>query len=583
MKIGLWTDDRPSGRYCEEILSHAGLPWERLAGEAPLAAAVILLAGRPALSQADRERLTAHVLGGGALVTTGGLHGLEALFGAREAGPVDEGYLTAESGHPLTAGLTSSLHLFGGVALRAGEGHPVSSFRDGGLHGVVLHRPGRGVTVAIGPDLPGSVLAIQLGRPVREDGLPAPDGTAPIDDGVLKTDDGVLLSWERDRERLPLAEPVPDCPGKHPAYPDGDTPWFAQPVADELRELLVKALLWAAQEAGHPLPMLWYWPHGLQAVGLVSHDSDLNIDASAQTTLDLLKEAGVNSTWCTQYGPFWPDRFTAQTHARVLAEGHEVALHYNALSEDGGAWGQEHLREQIAWVKRETGVSRIISNKNHYLRWEGSVEFFRWLEAEGVEADQSKGPSKRGNVGFPHGSCQPWFPYDAEQGRFLDVLELPTLTQDLWLTAPLPLAVPLVEQAVKHHGVAHFLFHQAHLHRRSEVADAFRRVVREGRDRGLQWWTCAQINAWERLRRQVTITLEGGQAGEMRLRVSAPAAVEGAGLVLLLPADMAGSALAALSDGQPVAVRPWSVYGLQAVHLQLNLLPGETTIEVRVA
>lgn len=574
--ISLYRSGSGAFRYMEEILSHAGIAWRALhprsvANEPDLGAAIII-PGDLHLTAAEAQRIRTFVAEGGALVVTGGTAGLDDLLGTDAVEHLTEGYLAVGAEHPVTSGLTSSLHVFGGRALRAQGGTVVAQLLDAdrqptGFASVVIGRHGKGVTLAIGPDLPYSVLHIQQGAPVWEDGVPPPDGTCPIDEGILKCDDGLVLSYEHDRARQVLSEPVADCPGIHPNYPQGDTPWFMQPIADELRELLLKAICWAVTQSGKPVARLDYWPGGVQAVGLISHDSDLNLDAAAQTTLRVVQELGINTTWCVMIGPNWPDRWLRQTYEQIKAAGHEIALHYNALPLDGGFWGREEFLRQLAWLKAEAGVERILSNKNHYTRWEGKLEFFRWMEQAGLESDQTKGPSKRGNVGYANGSCLPWFPFDAEEQRYLNVLEIPMQTQDLWLTAPYVIAEQIITMALKHRGVAHFLFHQNHIHFRPEVQEAMRRVVADGLAAGLQWWTGEAINHWERLRRTITVQTEAAGEGRLRLRVQSPVAVPGAQLSVVLPDG-------ALANGE--------FHGLPAYLLTADLGQGETLLELAV-
>jgi hypothetical protein len=143
---------------------------------------------------------------------------------------------------------------------------------------------------------------------------------------------------------------------------------------------------------------------------------------------------------------------------------------------------------------------RPVSNKNHYLRWEGDMELFEWLVEHGIELDQSKGASKTGEAGFNFGTCHPYFPVD-KAGRVVDVLELPTPTQDLEIFAPTVLLYPLLEAALRYHGILHLLFHPAHI-AKPGVADAIFTAVRETQGAGMRWWSAAQINHWERARRQ---------------------------------------------------------------------------------
>jgi hypothetical protein len=582
--IHLITDDAASSRnhYLEEILSHAGLAWRR-SGIAALDAgpSLIVVSGAMTLDADARGALERLVHDGAALIVTGGTAGLDDLLGTTSDG-AHEGYLTEfDVDHPVTAGLPSPLHVFAAAPLRWSTGTPVASLTDTSAAtitgaGVVVNRHGKGATVALAPDIAASVLTIQLGRPVHEDGDPAPDGTAQIDEGILKTDDGVVLSWEHDRIRSELGGPLPDCPGKDPAYPDGDTPWFGRPVADELRALLLQSIAWAASETGQSLALLAEWPDGIEAVGMISHDSDLNVDASAHTALRLLDEAGIRSTWCHMWGPKYPDRYLPETLPLVGKTGHEIALHYNALPQDGGAWGREHLASQAAFVRNEAGVEGFVSNKNHYLRWEGHVDFYHWLVDEGIQADQCKGPSKKGNVGYPHGSSLPWFPLDPATGAFIDVVEIPLQFQDLWLTTPASPSRTTIAQAKRHHGIAHFLFHQIHLHTRPEVAQAMLDVVAHGRDEGLAWWTSAEINHWERQRRTISLTREGDH-----IVIRTDAAVSGATIDIVLPRGCDWDAATLVRDGSELSVSPGRRWNQPTVTTTLDLPAGETVLTIR--
>jgi hypothetical protein len=439
---------------------------------------------------------------------------------------------------------------------------------------IVVSRAGRGTTVAIGTDIPFSVFHIQTGTPVYEDGAPAPDGTAAIDDGILKAEDGMVLSWEHDRLQTATG-PIPDCTGFDPAYPDGDTPWFATPIADELRLLLLQAIAWAATESGHALAALHEWPNGHEAVAMISHDSDLNLDASAHTTLQLLDEAGIKSTWCHMWGPTYSTVYEPGTFSKILDAGHEFALHYNAFDKDGGSWGREHLAWQANFVRKEAGVDGFVSNKNHYTRWEGQVDFFYWLIDEGIRIDQSRGPSKKGSVGYPLGSSLPILPLDPETGRFIDVLELPMQFQDLSLTTPPYMAATTREQARRHHGVAHYLFHQIHLHTKPDVADAFLHLANDVRDAGLEWWTCERINGWERARREVSVTLDGD-----RVCIDSPAAISGATIAVTLPHGTPPESTRIMHGATSLDAYHGERWNQRVLTVQLDLDAGETVLRL---
>lgn len=583
--------DHAATSYLAEILTHAGLTWRRLTTNAIVQETpsphVVILAGRGAADRNLRDWLTALVTGGGAVITVGGTWGLDDLLEVQETGYPSEGYLTLDPVHPITANLASALHVFDAVTLTStgatSLGHLTDPQRQETIgEAILVNRIGQGVGVAIAANLATSVYLIQHGLPILGDGQPPVDGTAPIDEGILKCDDGIVLSWEHDRHRTAAPGPNPDCPGYHPNFPEGDTPWFSQPVADELRALLLQSISWAVVEIGLPLAMVWPWPDALPAVGLISHDSDYNIDATARTTLRLLGEADITSTWCMMEGPTYPDCYSAATFADVAAAGHEVALHYNALTQDGGVWGRDHLAAQAEWLRHIAGMTAIASNKNHYTRWEGGVEFFRWMEDEGIGSDQTKGPSKKGNVGYPFGSCLPWFPFDTERARFIDVVEVPMQTQDLWWTTPYTVTGPIFDQTLRHHGVAHFLMHQVHLDWRPKVAEALLQVVTDGRDRGLAWWPSGRIAAWERQRRTARVTCQKTDDHSLELTVDAPESIPGFTIAAIVPGPNGGQwvAIDRVSSSQ-IRTSVTTHHNQSAVLLQWDLPRGRSVIDLR--
>ena len=66
----------------------------------------------------------------------------------------------------------------------------------------------------------------------------------------------------------------------------------------------------------------------------------------------------------------------------------------------------------------------------------------------------------------------------------LDVLELPTYTQDMNVFAPEALFEPLLAAVKKAHGVCHLLFHPAHWNK-SGPPQALLTAVRRGKEEGL--------------------------------------------------------------------------------------------------
>jgi len=520
--LGFVASNAPgTSRYAEEVLSHAGLFPAPIAREELACATeeygIILLAGNLRLNDTERDALANFVDRGGALIAVGATSGLEDLLGVESQEGLGEGYIQIRrKKHPITMGLESSLHTFGGAGIIATEGIPLARMRDALYRptqndAIVERRVGKGLLLFIAPDLFASIVRIQQGIYVDQDGVPAPDGSAPINDGILKCEDGMTLNFELDRTLV-----------------DGKNRIFYHPIADELRELIIKSVLYAARRRRIPLPVLWYYPRNLPALGHISHDTDGNKPDLAWSLLKVVRDININTTWC-----IIEPGYSTEIYKAIKDDGHEIALHYDAL--DGRprtSWGEGQLRGQHEWLTRVANA-QVISNKNHYTRWEGRLDFFRWCVAVGLQCDQSKGPSKRGTIGYLFGGSHPWFPIDSD-GRFIDCLELNLQTQDLVNFCPDYFGRYWVEQAARHHGVAHLLFHPAHIEEPG-VADALRMVVDYGRELGLEWWTCAQINEWERARRRVHLQSFQQQRGKLTYRLIAENPLRDATMLFLNP------------------------------------------------
>jgi hypothetical protein len=351
--------------------------------------------------------------------------------------------------------------------------------------------------------------------------------------------------------------------------PDGAAA-FLEPISDELRELILRSVFHGAREQRIGLPLLWYWPRGLPAIGHISHDTDGNDPAKAAALLEVMNRCGAKSTWCTLYPGGYPREF----YRALRDQGFEIALHYDALG--GGAqtsWSKENFLFQHRWLLKEAGLQHICSNKNHYTRWEGRLDFWRWCEEAGIRSDQTRGPSKRGTIGFALGGSQPYFPIDdeADAPRLLNVLEVNLLTQDLAGACPPEYGRPLVDSVLRRHGVAHFLFHPAHV-LKPPVVDALCGLVEYGRAQGLEWWTNEQIYQWEILRRGVEAAFDAGKT--FTLRAARP--LRDATLLFLKSRT---EPLAIRIGDQRVPSRPWSLYGF-AFEAATADLDGRVPVQV---
>ncbi|MFC5407537.1 hypothetical protein [Cohnella soli] len=480
--------------YIGEMLSHAGIAFEwahesHEIDKGRFDVAIVALADE---SEATSESLWRFAQEGGIVISYGGLNAMKERLGCYEKRSLSIGYAKLADWNPDPE--VSDLRF-----LQARPWYVSSKNREGieaigTLHadqpnsatsGAALHRfaVGSGWIDRWAVNIPYTVVGMQQGTgPVVEDGIPPLDQSANIQEGLLKADDRCEMDWVTDR-----------------AVTETGAPYFAYPYADIWRETAVSHLLKRVVETGYTLPFVGYWPEGVAAVAIISHDSDGNEEPNAQKMLEVLKDCRIQSTWC-MIEPGYGERIYEQ----VKADGHELAFHYNALEWDGGWWDEREFERQLAHLKQTAGLAEVVSNKNHYTLFEGWGELFEWCERAGIACDQTRGPSKRGNVGFLFGTCHPYFPtaWSFERNRLYDVLELSFLSQDIDLPqlADFSIVRPLLKQVYRREGVAHFLFHQAHVTKEA-VADALRGVVRESREMGFVFWTSRMINDWERTRR----------------------------------------------------------------------------------
>jgi hypothetical protein len=561
------------GHYLHEILAHAGVCYQTLQPDELEGALphlrVLVTVGDTALPNATIDALSRWVEGGGMWLAIGGTAGAPALFGVREEpatysgwgaslGTLGEGYLQVETAdHPVLAHVPVPLHFFNGVPVHASTGIAHAGVLDAHQRAtsraaVVERRVGNGRCLFIAPDVIGTIVRIQQGVAVTRDGISAPDGTASICDDMLKSSDGAVLDWWFDRQ------PVEGVSGLHA---------FLHPIADIWREIVIRAILYLAQMRQVVLPILWLYPRNLPALAHLSHDTDVNEPAKAEQMLQVLQQAGIHSTWCVIL-PGYP----AEIIARIDGHGHELAMHYDAV-EEGSIWNEGAFHEQWRQLRWLFSGKQITTNKNHYLRWEGDTEFFEWCQRLGIRLDQSKGPSKTGEAGFTFGTCHPYFPVDPK-GRVIDVLELPTLTQDLNVFAPDALLEPLLQAALRHHGVLHVLFHPAHVDKPG-IADTILHTIRRAQEHGMEWWTARRIDEWERARRALVWREYVPEEDGVCIRLEAAQALEEA--TLLFVGQQEGTVEV---GGQLLSIRPTVRWGVPTGAVTLDL-DGEVTLRLR--
>ncbi|WP_127585628.1 hypothetical protein [Paenibacillus koleovorans] len=509
---------------------------------------------------------------GNALLAIGGVYGLEKLLGVQPSDSIIEGWIDWGSSE-LADGLQSSFHFWDGQGLEQDhEEAEVFGRIVGGrnskrpkLNAVAIREYGSGVAGCITVDVMKTTCLIQQGIRVDRDGISAPDGTAAIQDGLLKTDDGSVLDWILDRDT-----------GR-----DEESPYFMYPIVDEWRVLLQRLLMRLAGKIRLPLGQVWFWPEGLDGIGHISHDTDGHSAAHARKMLALLDQAEVNSTWCTLM-PGYP----GEVYDEIRRAGHEIALHYNALGTEiaESSWSEQHFRAQLGLLRDQVPQGSIVSNKNHYLRWEGDVQFYGWCERAGIKVEQSKGGSKKGNKGFTFGTCHPYRPIRLahEENRVFPVVSLPTLAWDPPVEARCTVdeAFQLLDTSKEMYGVAHFLFHPGML-KTDDSLDAVEQflpeLVRRGRERNLAWWTAEKMGSWCETRRQIKVEIRESLNNTLRLTVYSDQAVND--LTLLVTTNQA-FAQAVFVEGAGVIVSMAAVrrFGSVSQQLIVNICAGKTEL-----
>jgi len=552
--------------YIHEILKHAGLCYSSIdiddISDSLDDVKLLLTIGEYELPDETADRLRSWIQDGGAWVSVGGVCGLADIFGVQPELPsysckpvkistLGEGYLNFDNNkHPIIDHLSIPLHFFNGISVIADDAEVIAKALDAHQRvtshaGVTERAYGKGRCVLIAPDITGSVVRIQQGVGITRDGISSPDGTAPVCDTVLKSDDGAVLDWIFDRE------PVPGVPGYRT---------FLQPIADQLRELLIRSILYMASQIDLAIPVLWLYPRNLPAIAHLSHDTDNNNVENAQRMLEVLDESGIRSTWCVII-PGYPEQIIDD----IRKSGHELAMHYDAMT-DVTSWSEEEFDKQWMELVDLFGGKKPTTNKNHFLRWEGDVEFYEWCERHGIMLDQSKGASKTGETGFNFGTCQVYFPVDFS-GKALDVLELPTLTQDLVVTAPPEIVQPLIAAALKHHGIFHTLFHPAHILKEG-MSDVLQNVISDAKSAGLEWLTAEEINSWERARRSIEWSDYHVSEEDVSVNVEVGSQLQGASLMWL----DTGSAQIDIDESDTDAVRI-TRWGFKFMSTVLDLEP----------
>ncbi|MFY9233106.1 MAG: hypothetical protein WAO58_01460 [Fimbriimonadaceae bacterium] len=478
----LQAEDDPYAPYYLEALDHAGLRYETIdKGElADLSRLdVLVLAGYGHLDEARQEAVGAWVRQGGQLICSGSAWSLSPLLGLKE--PLshcsNEVISPSRQDRAWPDGC-DHVRFFGGT-VGAPAGAEPSASTAGGKTGLSRRKFGKGAAFFVGPHIGQTIAQMQLGRSVECDDIGPADGSARLDDGNLRAEDGSNLDFLDDR----LAG-------------EEGSPYFAFPHADVAKEILIRTILEAVENAGLVALMAWHWPRNATATSLLSLDCETFEPGHVQRLHTLMSMYGCRGAWLVAL-----PGYTLDVYRTLRSWQHEIGTLF--VTDDTAGWHDEKLKIQHVAIGRSSASPSIIATRPVDGKWRGYTRFYDQAEEAGARLSLSKGGRQPGTSGFLFGTCHPFFPM-RKDGSF-------------YLTAELPYAVYLpgsvtsdqagdaiLEKTVARHGCFHIVF-------RPEAADvpenfgSLRRLLSDCKQRKVEFILPEDLYRFERARRALRI------------------------------------------------------------------------------
>jgi hypothetical protein len=514
--------------YCLELIRHAGflvdeIPFQHIAQVLPLLS-VFITAGEVDLKPETRQALQDFVQRGGTWIAIGSTCDMDSLFGVQsepnpfpyaidKSIPLGEGYVHSHEENSLIPSSLPPLRFFGGIAVQNVKGEMLAVVQD--IHqsptnraAIVRSAYGQGYTLLFAVHLGETVARIQHGRPVMEDGVPPSDGSAPLQDGVLRSEDGIMLDWHFDR--------MPSGQGY---------PYFHAPVADLWREVLIRAILQAAQHTGGVCPVIWYYPRNLEGVGMLFIRQEPDLSDAEAACARLMTLIGVRGVWGVQDAGQ-----SAQFYRELYKRENEIALIFEP--ESAAFCKHTTLQAQLDHARRFSGLRNIHAVQVNGLRWQGQTEFYEHCERTQIMAELGRGGYAPGAAGFSFGSCHPWRPLKRD-GATAQTYVLPLLGYQVIDRLPVEIARAMTTTAARHHGIVHFAISPA-IAIEEEKADALLRLIALAREHGMEWLTASEIVSWEEGRRQLRYKLNR-QGDSLQMALVATKTMNHLSLMLLSP------------------------------------------------
>jgi hypothetical protein len=513
----------------------------------------------------DELRLTLHqfVEGGGVWIAVGSPCDAGDLLGVEAQTHPDgtfkqlgEGYAYAERENPAFLCLWETLHAFGGTVVVACEGTEVWARwldphgRDTGLP-AIMHRPlGAGHILFYAVHVGETLARIQMGRPVAEPLILPPDAP-PENDPRPRSEDATRLDWHLDR--TPCSDGIL-C--------------FAKPVADLWVESLIRAILWAGQQRGEVVPMLWYYPSLAPAVGVLSIASESACAEHEMPLNHLLTLTGVRAVWCLSEAIHHPNFYRD-----LIKREQEVGIRFQP---DGDHFCRAStMQGQVDNLRRFTGVRAITAMQVAGLEWRGCTDLYHYADNAQILSDLSRGGYHPQASGFPFGTAHPFRPPNAHRPAEpykLFILPLTAYRAMEWVSAAQ--ANLLLEHTVQTHGVYHITVRPSVLEWQSH-ADALMRLLGRARYLGAEWRTAQEVVRWLSARLNIRYKL-GGLPGQLEMGLLSIATLHRLGVLLFTPL----SGWANIGE-QQVELLPAEYYGYRCLTLETDLIE-KSVREVRL-
>jgi len=290
---------------------------------------------------------------------------------------------------------------------------------------------------------------------------------------------------------------------------------------------------------------------------------------------------------CMAKPPDWRFGLATEQARAILANGHELACHYNfhdGVTHPHRIQREELLTQHAAFV-RAFGVPSLTS-VNHWTHWSGWTEPAEWLLEAGQLADnsfvhkQSPPINPVNMLAFGFGGAFPFHLYRDHRGgnaRLAFVEEPMNAYEPGYLREETDLALirQVVDTAAHYHLTMNMFYHPGYVHRLASCRLAIAEVPRYCRERGIQaahmgndalarWWHARSAS-------RITAVQQVGDGMRCRVRTAWPD-----GIVVKIPAREGWTT--ARAGGRALHVRGVEDFGRRWLCI---LVPsGDSSVEI---